>query len=103
MQKSEEKSVTKTVTSQLNNVFSNKELRMFVLVLTGIFAGYTLQRVPKWLNDMFNDSELFKFVVIFFIFVCAYYPLEEKDIMSMGAMSAGILVLFNLARQVGKE
>jgi hypothetical protein len=92
--------VLKFITKGVNNILDNKIARSFLLVVTGIFAGYTLQKVPVWLNDLFNDSDLFKFFIIFFILAISDYPLEESDIFYMIFLSVFILAMFDIFRQV---
>jgi hypothetical protein len=36
-----------TIILEINKIFKNDFIRLFLLVLTGIYAGYTLQPVPS--------------------------------------------------------
>ncbi len=60
-----------------NASFANDFFRLFSIILTGVFAGYTLQPVPKWLHDLFDKSLLFKFLVLLIIGLTGSYPIDS--------------------------
>ena len=41
--------------------------------------GYTLQPVPTWLNNIFNTSQVFKFIVLYLAGLVAVYPVSEEN------------------------
>jgi len=73
-------------------------IRVFLLVITGIFAGYTLQPVPTWLNNWFNTSVIFKFIVLVLIGAVALHPLDVNKLRMVLIVSAIILAVFFFAR-----
>lgn len=84
----------------LNNTFSNDFFKLFSLLLTGIFAGYTLQPVPKWLNKLFDSSHIFKFIIIFTIGITSVYPINKNKISNIFISSVVILVIFSVFRYI---
>jgi hypothetical protein len=91
-----------TIIPEINKIFKNDFIRLFLLVLTGIYAGYTLQPVPKWLNNLFDTSQLFKFIIIMIIGITALYPIDKDKLFNITLMSIIILILFELFRKYDK-
>ena len=88
---------------EINNKFlQNNYLRITLLLITGVFMGYTLQPVPKWLNKLFDTSQILKFFVLFIAGCIAVYPINKNNIIWVGLSSALTLVLFQLAREYDK-
>jgi hypothetical protein len=86
-----------------NNEFLSKDyLRIILLLVTGVFMGYTLQPVPKWLNKMFDTSHTLKFFVLFIAGCIAVYPVNKSTIIWIGLGSALTLGLFQAARKYDK-
>ena len=83
-----------------NNILSNDFVRLLVLILGGIYAGYTLQPIPEWLNNLFNKSNVFKFLILMMIGLVASYPINEQKIMNVIIISIFILVFFELKRKI---
>ena len=87
----------------LNNDFlRNDYLRIALLLVTGVFMGYTLQPVPKWLNKLFDTSHTLKFFVLFIAGCIAVYPVNKSNIIWVGLGSALTLGLFHAARKYDK-
>jgi hypothetical protein len=84
----------------VNNRFSNDFFKLFSLLFIGIFAGYTLQPVPKWLNNLFINSNIFKFVIIFIVGINSVYPINKDKITNVFISSIIILVIFSLFRYI---
>jgi hypothetical protein len=84
----------------VNNTFSNDFFKLISLLLTGIFAGYTLQPVPKWLNKLFDNSNIFKFIIIFTIGITSVYPINKDKISNIFISSVVILVIFSVFRYI---
>lgn len=82
-----------------NEFLRNDYLRIALLLVTGVFMGYTLQPVPKWLNKMFDTSHTLKFFVLFIAGCIAVYPVNKSNIIWVGLGSALTLGLFHLARK----
>ena len=92
--------VGEVTVKSLNNTFSNDFFKLFSLLLTGIFAGYTLQPVPKWLNKLFDSSHIFKFFIIFIIGITSAYPINKNKISNIFISSVVILVIFSVFRYI---
>jgi hypothetical protein len=86
-----------------NNEFLRRDyLRITLLLVTGVFMGYTLQPVPKWLNKMFDTSHILKFFVLFIAGCIAVYPVNKSNIIWVALGSALTLGIFYAARQYDK-
>ena len=48
-----------------NLFINNKYSYIFTFILISVYIGYTLQPVPEWLNKLFNESNIFKFIILF--------------------------------------
>ena len=84
----------------VNDTFSNDFFKLVSILLTGIFAGYTLQPVPKWLNKLFDSSHIFKFFIIFIIGITSAYPINKNKISNIFISSVVILVIFSVFRYI---
>ena len=84
----------------VNDTFSNDFFKLVSILLTGIFAGYTLQPVPKWLNKLFDNSNIFKFIIIFTIGITSAYPINKDKISNIFISSVVILVIFSVFRYI---
>ena len=82
-----------------NVLLTNNYLRILIMIVTGVFMGYTLQPVPKWLNNLFDTSHVFKFLIIFFAGLVAVYPINKQNIMWVSLCSVATLLLFHLFRK----
>ena len=86
----------------LNYVFGNKFVRMFIAILTSIWAGYILQPVPAWLNNVFNTSHAFKFVVLVFIGLAMSDPITLDSLATTLLTATAISVVFAFMRHYDK-
>ncbi len=86
-----------------NNILSNDYLRVLLLLITGVYMGYTLQPVPKWLNKMFDTSVLLKFAVLFIAGSISLYPLNNNSLMWVTVGSVLTLGLFEYMRKIDKD
>ncbi len=86
------------VIDSINVILSNKQMYAFFMLLSGIFLGYTLQPVPDWLNNIFNTSQLFKYIVIIIVGLTVAYPIDKTEFTAIIIMAAIILVMFKLMR-----
>lgn len=89
--------VNKSIEFQ-NKLLNNDYFRIFFLILTGVFAGYTLQPVPKWLSNLFDKSEIFKFLVLFMVGSVAVHPIDKSKALKITIGAVVVLGLFYLAR-----
>jgi hypothetical protein len=87
----------------LNETLANNFVRMFIMLLCGVFIGYTLQPVPHWLSNLFDTSNLLKFSVLLFAGITAVYPLDGDEIYYIVFGSLFILILFNIFRNYDKK
>lgn len=86
-----------------NSILQNNHLRMILLLVSGVFMGYTLQPVPKWLNNLFDTSNILKFFVLFISGAIVVYPLTSEKIMIVTLCSAIVLFFFQMARNHDKK
>jgi hypothetical protein len=89
-----------SVINTLNNVFSNDLIRYATIMLTGVYAGYTLQPVPRFLNDLFDNSTLFKLIILLFIGFSNFHPLDSTKVQYIVISSVAILILFSHMRKM---
>lgn len=81
-----------------NNILSNNYFRTLMIILTGVFIGYTLNPIPKWLNTIFDTSYIFRFLILFYTGVLALYPLTKDNIKWITTGSIVCMYLFKLFR-----
>jgi hypothetical protein len=93
-------SINNLFVKSTNNILSNDYLRVLLLLITGVFMGYTLQPVPKWLNKMFDTSILLKFIVLFIAGSISLYPLNNNSLMWITVGSILTLGLFQYMRKI---
>ena len=82
----------------LNNILKYDYVRIFIMIITGVFAGYTLQPVPLWLHKIFDTSNILKFFILFLGGCVASYPLTNNNLLIIFISSIIILFIFNLFR-----
>jgi len=86
--------MTNQIIVSVNNILKNDYIRVFIMIITGVFAGYTLQPVPAWLNKLFDTSNILKFLVLFLGGCVASYPLTNQSIIMVAICSLVILAIF---------
>jgi len=86
-----------------NELLKNSYVRTVLLLVTGVFMGYTLQPVPIWLNNLFNVSHILKFFVLFIAGCIAVYPVNQQSIMYVFVGSILTLLLFQFCRYLDKK
>jgi hypothetical protein len=82
----------------INNILSDGFIKYFLLIMTSIFIGYTLQPVPEKLNYLFNNSYLFKFMILFITGILFTHPINCYEIYVIFIISIIILLLFKMLR-----
>lgn len=86
--------------SQINAALSYTPLRVFLTLLLGALAGYTLQPLPKMLESLTRDSFLFKFVVLTLLALVTNLPLSENRLLTIVGCVVGILLLLEYLRSL---
>lgn len=86
----------------INSVLSNDYLRAFLLTVASVYAGYTLQPVPKKLNKLFDTSTPLKFGVLFVMLLTAFYPLDNNKIVLSLIIPIFVLGFFEFLRKADK-
>jgi hypothetical protein len=86
-----------------NNFLENKYYKIILLLFSGVFMGYTLQPVPKWLNKLFDTSYVFKFLILFINGSIALYPLNKDNIIWLTLGCILTLIVFEGAREIDKK
>ena len=81
----------------------NDFLKLLSTLFTGILVGYTLQPVPKWLNNLYDNSNIFKFIIIFITGIISTYPIDSSKIINSFISSVIILVIFSVFRYIDEK
>ena len=76
-------SILEKIVQVNNNILVNDYIRTFIIILSGVFIGYTIQPIPKWLHNIFDTSNIFKFFILFYTGVIALYPLTKDKVQSI--------------------
>ena len=84
--------------SGINNSLNNINLRIFLFLLTFVYAGYTLQPVPVWLNNLLTNSIIFKLIVLITIGAIYLHPLDVNKMRSVVILSIILLFVFFIFR-----
>ncbi len=85
---------------RINYIFSNSLTRTCLLFLSGMFIGYVLQPVPKWLNNLFTTSQIFKFFVLVTVGIVASYPVNKLELTNIVLGSIIVLVILQVMRKL---
>ena len=92
--------MTNQIIVSFNDILKNDYIRVFIMIITGVYAGYTLQPVPVWLNKLFDTSNVLKFVILFLGGCVASYPLTNQSIIIVTICSLAILAIFQSFRMM---
>jgi hypothetical protein len=90
----------KKITNNLNYLFKNRTFRMFIFLFASVFLGYTLQPVPEWLNNIFDTSNIAKFLIIFTVGILSFYPLDKEEVKNIFIGTIITMVIFNYSRLI---
>jgi hypothetical protein len=90
---------SQTSYNMINALLSNDYLRTFLLTVAGVYAGYTLQPVPRKLNKLFDTSTPFKFLILFIMILTAYYPIDNHKVILALLIPILVLTFFEFLRQ----
>lgn len=82
-----------------NDLLKNEYIKIFIIIITSIFIGYTLQPVPSWLDNLFTKSNLFKFIIIFYGGLVTLNTVSSHQIIILFIVSIVILYLFEEFRR----
>jgi Ca2+/Na+ antiporter len=82
---------------------SLSNLRLSLLILTGVLGGYTLLPLPRWLQYQFENSNMFKFFILVIIGVTALWPINGQKLQHIVATAVIILLFFHLLRSFDKK
>ena len=87
-----------------NLFIDNKYSYTFTYILISIYIGYTLQPVPEWLNKLFNESNIFKFIILFLFMSLSFHGkpngITYEDITIISVSSICILTIFEYFRKI---
>jgi Ca2+/Na+ antiporter len=82
---------------------SLSNLRLSLLILTGVLGGYTLLPLPRWLQYQFENSNVFKFFILVIIGVTALWPINGQKLQHIIATAIIILLFFHLLRSFDEK
>lgn len=83
----------------LNMVLSSSMFRSFILVITSVYTGYTLYPVPKFLDEMFYTSNIFKYIILLFLLCTSMYPVTNDNILIILIIPIIVLIFFKFLRK----
>lgn len=83
----------------VNDTLGNRHINIFLMLISGIFLGYTLQPIPKWLNKQFNTNYLLKYIIICTVGLTSLHPITRENFISVMIISFAILIMFDLMRK----
>ena len=87
------------INAGLNAFFTSAPpLRVFIILITSVWIGYTLQPVPSWASAVFDTSILFKLLVLIMSGWAALHPLEGYTVIYIIGAAIVILGLFEFSR-----
>ena len=95
----EDNSIVEKIIKINNNIFANDYIRTFIIIISGVFIGYTIQPIPKWLHNIFDTSNIFKFFVLFYTGAIALYPLTKDKIKWITIATLFSMYLFTVFRK----
>lgn len=91
------------ITQYSNKILDVDILRYVIMIVTSVFIGYTLQPVPKWLNSLFDNSHIFKFIIMVLMAMVALYPLDDNEVKYIFIGSLLSIVIFIIFRKIGEK
>jgi len=87
--------------NSINNLFLNNELiKIFLLILLSVLAGYMLDPVPAIFINIFFKSNIFKFVILSVLGIIISLPLNHNKLVYILISSIFILILFEWLRRL---
>lgn len=84
----------------INYPFQFDSIRIFAMIIASVMIGYTLQPVPKWLNKLFDTSNVFKFIIIFTTISIVFFPLSPRKLLYCIIFTITTLAIFGLSRKI---
>jgi hypothetical protein len=81
-----------------NSVFSPLPTQIAIGVGLGVLLGYTARPMPKFMDDLFENSQPFKFIIIFLVGLVASVPLDGAKIITVAIVAVLILVAMEALR-----
>lgn len=86
------------ITKTLNSLMSADCVRLPLILLSNVLAGYTLQPVPKRISDAFDTSIPLKFVVLLSCLMVSLHPLTPARLVNSLIACVLVLTVFELLR-----
>jgi hypothetical protein len=83
-----------------NAILDNDFVKSFLFMLSGVYMGYTLNPVPYYLSQKFDNSYIFKFLILYITGVVAFHPLTTKKLISIVLGATITLYLFDYLRNL---
>lgn len=87
----------------INQALINNYFRMLIMLMCSVLVGYTLQPVPQWLSDLFDTSNVFKFIILVLAGITAVYPLNGDELYYVIFGAIFILMLLSVLRKYDKK
>ena len=69
----------------------------------GILLGYVLQPVPNWMNRLFDNSQIAKFLILMAVGSTMLPSFSTPNVAYLAVICASLLALMHLARTMDKD
>lgn len=69
----------------------------------GILLGYVLQPVPKWMNRLFDNSQIAKFLILMAVGFTMLPSFSTPNVAYLAVICASLLALMHGARTMDKD
>ena len=91
------------VPKQVTSVVANEHIRMIFVIILSVFIGYTLMPLPKKIETLFKESQLFKFAVLFLMGLITFNPSSVKGMVWIVVVPILFLLVLHLLRKAEED
>jgi glycerol uptake facilitator-like aquaporin len=84
------------ITSPINYLLDQQIIKITLALLSATFIGYTLKPVPAWLTELFNESVVFKGVILLIFALVVSHPLNNKKLLALLVGVPVVLIIYYL-------
>ena len=82
----------------INNSLSNEHFNLFAAILLTLLIGNTIKPVPPVLENLFNTSFLFNYVILVAFITRAFYPVTNQKLILILVFSFVLLYSLKILR-----
>jgi len=84
----------------LNNILSKDITQTILLFVMTMFGGNTIRPIPEILDYHFQNTFLFKYVVLIFVGFRTLHPLNNKKMILIITLPLVLLCIINILRKI---